>query len=1293
MADPFAQVRGKLGTNPSPANEPDMTDKLIGQAIRGPLDLAVVLPSLLGLGAYGLERAVKSVSDYDVNLGSQFFMSEAERVSDINTNLASDIASALTGTDFRVGPPENWQEMVVNLGTGALVGGGGSLGKLVSKAAPSSKAIRAAGAVLEAATPVTQNYSKGRVIANAVVPFAITEGLSESLEPETGDGYQSLIDTFQGQDDLPLRNFTPVTSGTTASDATSTSQQFQDAIGNVKTALSENEGLSTSAIVAGGALTALAALAVRRRLNTSRGLGSTIEGGLPNQERTVTPANKLGEQIVTENQDANFVLRNQFERAREAVRTGISPQTAQALDADDFAARLAQSTRIAGDHSTKAFLSTGLFPGTTKRTISLRDWQREYVGVQGNFGTSVTGLSSTAQAAFDKRAATVGSRRAALDFAIWGADSIDGRAIARAASGDTTARPSLSSFSDADIEHLRQVAGNDPQLQGLIGRYNQFMTDLIDYAADSGVLTRAHASTLRATRPNFMPNVLGQVEGTNVSEKMSQIAGALWKGVPEADTFQDLPDVFRSARSVETGGGLQNALDPGTAADIYTHSMMRLVLNNGIRRDFVNSLKMAKQADPNSALGKSFAEVDKAGPNTIRIFENGVGKFYEFDPLVAKSLEFAPFVAKNMVMNAARKSLQFTTTGPLAPLFGVAKTIWWDPLVASVQAPSGRSVSLLDSLSQQTLGVPLRLGAFDPTAVAGNVVGAGQDLVARAQLQLSSRIRADLANRSGLFSHFDDATMNHLANRMRQSYESSARGILDSRGTFNMGIVEDATTTGLERLRSAEAQIKAQLGTGGSAYVRVVGSMIEALHNGSRIRYFNSNYRPGMSDKELRQLVQETRELVGDFSKRGLGRVDGSELEASQSLSANVGRALYRGANQLDPTRNIVETVPYANTVIQALTRFGSALTDRRTLPVAVSAITLGAVVPTLGGLVASSNLGPEYLDYYWNKRPGWLRSTSAYFPLPGLPPEEGIEIPIAPEVAWISFPVVSAVATLTGLDSPRSITGGFNQDVVQGLSSLVGFMTPPVVQASANALGHKVELGLDPSTGSLAAIREIQAEKVTGAEVGSTPRSLVPANVEEMVRALTGTFGTMVLNTVTAGAVGEGDSIEDAGSQLVFEAGKRLGPATGPLGLMGGYTFTDVKSQQLTKVRRIDRILDIVNNSGIRHGIASEAIPLPLPGAPQLDPKFVASALPVYNWFTGNSAVAFMTQQRTALNKARVNHRAKFPHNKAWLQEDRKLAESIQGIDEQLLQEIQIFEQRTGIDLTDPVYDQPFVK
>lgn len=823
---------------------------------------------------------------------------------------------------------------------------------------------------------------------------------------------------------------------------------------------------------------------------------TTIVGSLPGGIETATTGMEAARTV---GQDATAVLTSQVERA------------AGQAAAKGFADKVAANARSGGASRIEATQTTGIFPGGAIRGPAMLDNQRNFAQrMPEQQQTFIQGMS--------------------------GEDLVESRFQKRMETGNPTLVTDLPAIDDATAASWVAKLNSDPDLAALAGNVRSSMNNALMFAAQEGRITNAFAQDLLKTRPNFSPM-------RHADPAMSEA---------EYDMFMK--------RTNTPEQGAQEIINPMQSAESYVSELMRRVLNNNLRRDWIDKTQNGTTAEA-ATIRNSMQKVDARTSTTVTVYRNGVPEFWDMaDPLVANAAQFNPISLGNMLDVLPRTTYQATTTGPLQPTVS-ARNLIWDSIGASVLRPTGRSFGYLDQAIQAATGGKLALRG-DLTGIAGTALsGLPRTVGARIAGDLASRIEADLATGSGLWNMLPKGMSTLVATRMRDAYLGSLYHILESEGGKNAALLQDDLIKATAVLKNstgafASGRVAQILGaTGLRDLWNFYTAALDSMQNAARIQYIVHN-RGRAPDSTL---VAEARSVVGgDLSKKGLGP---SEMNTTapnwveKAINIGIGSTSKFSANE----------IPYANATIQTLAKYAEAANADRLRFAGGLLASVGSVA--VASMAINSLWSEEQRRWYWSQ-PAWWRFSRLSFPV-GDRPEQRIELPVPPEHVMVTGPIQAGVDQAIGF-STGAYKQSFSKDMWQAFGDAVGTPAPPLANFALALTGQ--QLTDDPGTG-MPKVGDIKGSPVApGLPFAG---SVMATNIQEMIASIFGTTGRQFINILEA--IHSHPQNEPAANAALEQYGHDLGTKmpviSAPLTGKSDYVGNDVSAQLGVKKEALDHI------------------------------------------------------------------------------------------------------------------------
>lgn len=598
---------------------------------------------------------------------------------------------------------------------------------------------------------------------------------------------------------------------------------------------------------------------------------------------------------------------------------------------------------------------------------------------------------------------------------------------------------------------------------------------------EGDVLSTKARQYLDANRANYVPLDISPVD------KKAPLLTRLNQTQREADTSPD--DWFLQNRAGSGNYGLDARGNPFELLAGYTEAAMRLAMTNDAKLAIIDGMK-------NSSFGKKSVKlVDKdtnlAGneDRIVEVYRAGEKERYLVPALQAQLMRFDPYVTKN-------------------PFFIVKRIAEWNMV-----GPGNPAFSAVNAIRDTIGGLVMRqegLLAAGPLQVAAAVP---KQLWARAQGAISNNIYAGLASRQSAIPEWLVSRQQKiaLANSMSNNYINSLYHLSNTVG----GHDSSAMRSNITIAQTAFGEMKRTLQDstilhhpaldnmvvrfgkiGASSILSGYTALLDSVANSPRYAAIEKTVKAG---GVLEDAATKARVMTGDMSQSGrVYRPDGKLMRADtvdQGVTSLV-TPLVGGA-----TSFIRNTAPFVNQAIQGTT---NAITQFAKDPVGfMGRAWLYVGLPALTAYSVNEMLGPEYNEYAMNRRSATDVAMSTYIGVPGLPPEQGVEVPQIHELLLFGAPFVR---TLHGL-----VTGENRDEMSSAMQSL-----------GANIFSNSAEIGMPTF---LSAIGNLTGQEmpsgIMGSDSGYAIREdnigFLPQNIEQLARTLFATNGDTAIQTMYA--------------------------------------------------------------------------------------------------------------------------------------------------------------------------------
>lgn len=486
-------------------------------------------------------------------------------------------------------------------------------------------------------------------------------------------------------------------------------------------------------------------------------------------------------------------------------------------------------------------------------------------------------------------------------------------------------------------------------------------------------------------------------------------------------------DAYKEARLFKPSEIFQKDLDLGnTDAPLLKSSQtlgeemqtkMRERMENEAKGYYIDQMVMHEPRFAQQVSAEEFRKNEKSWErNTVTFYRRGKKEYWVTDPTVAFTLKMDPYFMSGVmggIITGARKTIETTTTGRLAPWFAFTNAARNYHLARVSPEPGfvAPNVGNVIAAVPQTLypqAAKFIAGKLDDYSggYLGRVLGPSGPQI----LQAASR---------KLASVFDQSTLAAL----------DKRGGVHTSGFINY----NQEASGLLKQAAQSAPVSAA-----KTFLHGLSHTLEAIHNSSNFAYAKKNIKRGVP---VERAAMSARQLTGDPQKFGqfVSQSKGV-IPFNDEGSTIFGKAATKGVKTIGGAFEVGrQAFPWFNVTTQGMKRVGQAYLDNPAK--FVQRMYLNSMLPAAAIYMYTRGLGVDpngisYSDYQMNRRSPYKSLMFWYVPIPGRPAEDGLEIPLPHETAAASSMVMAALHHLThselfsrGDDYIRAALSFVNQD------------------------------------------------------------------------------------------------------------------------------------------------------------------------------------------------------------------------------------------------------------------------
>lgn len=608
---------------------------------------------------------------------------------------------------------------------------------------------------------------------------------------------------------------------------------------------------------------------------------------------------------------------------------------------------------------------------------------------------------------------------------------------------------------------------------------------------------------LDKTQPHFIPLTIDPVDPSK-SLAMRIIQGS--KGGQYSDELSWLNPRNIDEIDMNTQNMRKGAMPELMA---YGHSALLAQLQNNARGAWVDQmLKSTANRNGKPLIRKATdIEVGKYPDNVVKLWRNGKEEYYLTDSLYAHTLKMDPYVINNVFLQGlylSRRAFEATTTGvkaiTFAPTTGIRDTIagWTN----TAKGDLGPSIT-------GTIKAPaMILGAKATNAFYRDIMA-----------------RLDAGGEAWYLPGMDKTAQRQLAARLGATYQNSLYHIAKGAGGTDASLMKERIKLkkGMlaEVAKSMPSAVSKTYGVSLGPLFAGLGAVYDSMQEAPRYSAFERNLKAGKSADDAAKIA---RNITGDTMRSGRAYDNKGRL-----IRGNIQNPVVGGLNPALAwaTEGIRVAVPYFNPSIQGMRRVAIAAGSDPTEFVLRNWMAVG--LPSVAAyawnqmLSQDSEDGHDYIKYQYEHRSGRDQVMEMYFGLPGLPPEQGISIPLAHESIPFMAPFQTYLYHLG--DGDEEQMHAMTQTGITMLQNAAGIGVPPPLNAFLNLTGNTASQALfNPSEG----VYPVREDNV----------GIFPQNIEEALRSQFGTTAAIGLDVAAAFAQ-DGDAMA-AIDELAAEVASR---------------------------------------------------------------------------------------------------------------------------------------------------------
>lgn len=687
-------------------------------------------------------------------------------------------------------------------------------------------------------------------------------------------------------------------------------------------------------------------------------------------------------------------------------------------------------------------------------------------------------------------------------------------------------------------KNIAQLEASTPIVKDFHKKYQSVTSAVRSYLGQgpNAMISQAELARLAKDRANWVP-----IDVTGVDPR-GNLARRIADGT-EDYSQRALDSWYTQRRDLRNIMDIDNRADSMEVLMDYTRNALKSKMEHDVRGAYIRGLK-------NSPYGKQTVRRKNkkdgdVNPNRmIEIYENGERSVYLSSKLQANLLKFDPYVAKFPVPYAFKRGFEQLTTGfasVFAPYTAIRDTIAGNTLVPNGVKGPGTPVDVMNAIFKQNWAN-------------------------------TQRAAMEILDSNMNIPFIDGPAKKLLSQQISSSYMNSMFHLANTVGGFDASIMKSS----IENAKGSMAQaIKAATGAVGKNVpgARVAGRSIAALGKGwmnlfdsiqeaPRFAAFERNVKAGMNPIDA---SREAKKITGDTMRSG--RVYGPKGDRITADAVN--RELLAPAKAvgwgIEAAR---ETAPYFNPTVQGLRRLADRMIDD---PVGTNLKAWTYVgLPAMVAMGWNDMLGEEYNKFAFEERSSKDIAMNLYVGIPGLPPEQGAQIPLPHELMMFNSPWTTALYALNRGADGDEVGAMMKHMAGTVLENSVNIGFPQIGAAGLGLMGVKAPQSMNPLTWK-DDVYELREDNI----------GVFPQNVEEMLRSTWGTTGQLVMASAAAGYEGGPEAFFD---EMGYGVANRLPVVKNILGTTTPVTnYTSLSQIKQSKIDALDQFNDLYTTHFLR--------------------------------------------------------------------------------------------------------------
>ncbi len=642
----------------------------------------------------------------------------------------------------------------------------------------------------------------------------------------------------------------------------------------------------------------------------------------------------------------------------------------------------------------------------------------------------------------------------------------------------------------SDLHAMVAAGKSDPDIKQVTDHFQDITDGMLKYMVEKRRLTPQEYTTLKRTNPNYYMTDLAEGQSHLGQVKITPGGGSITLGNPMEELPKYIDQAFRSTEW------------------------------NGVRREYMDAMNgLAGQGNKfaKEIMGRKVETGGTHNADEVVYWRDAAGKEQTQiikDPLVRQSLREGQSGGQLHILGGALGKLarlyESGAVGPLATLVGAPfahTAALYSGVAGAAMRPSGVAAGWIDKglqmLSERAIG--RRVGLPGDLTLLGDMayrsaLGVQAVIAQRIAKAIDNSIVSDGTVAKMLSKPTAQLVSDTLTNHYKGSWVHTLQqeGILGPAGSSvdRSQAIADSVAT----MQKHSVPVQALKYT--SSFI---DDILHAVSSSPTASVLAMN-----KDLNKDKLGHVLRDLTGDPGKQG-------------AFKGGVGKTIGEG----------LSATPWGNIYVQATEKLLREMRGALTSPTKFTKLAVGVTasvgLPQVTASLWNAGLGKDYTDYEYHVRSPEKLAGYIYVGLPGVPADQGLEIPVDPAMRLFKSAAMGIAATHLGLwdgsffkpenaDMADALKEMALKKGVDSLKAMVqqSFMPPvapavgaPLAAAGVNLQNYGDARNITPNKSK--GFSESDGKDANAKFMGGT----VPAQAEAVMRSLGASFAGVVYDTI----------------------------------------------------------------------------------------------------------------------------------------------------------------------------------